>query len=103
MGPAPAIENWILFFLTKFPYCLQKSIIKSVLLTGVNLKALPILKTISCEEKIKLTLELFFIADAYRFIKFYLDGKHNIDNEKFKLLSNAKGIHYLFQKELENY
>ena len=66
-------------------------------------KVLPVLKTISAEEKIKLTLELFYIADAYRFIKFYLDGKHNIDNKKFELLSSAEGIHYLFQKELENY
>ena len=78
----------------------EKYIIKTV---EMMKKALPILKTISCEEKIKLTLELFFIADAYRFIKFYLDGKHNIDNKKFELLSSVEGIHYLFQKELENY
>ena len=66
-------------------------------------KALPKLKTISNVEKIKLAVELFFIADTYRFIKFYLNGKHNIDEKKFELLSSVEGIHYLFQKELENY
>ena len=50
-----------------------------------------------------LAIELFFIADAYRFIKFYLNGKHNIDQKKFELLSSVEGIHYLFQKELEKY
>ena len=78
----------------------EKYIIKTV---EMMKKVLPMLKTISAEEKIKLALELFFIADAYRFIKFYLGGKHNIDQKKFELLSSVEGIHYLFQKELENY
>ena len=65
--------------------------------------ALPKLKTIDSKERIKLMVELFFIADSYRFIKVFLNGKHNIDNKKFKLLSNIKGIHSLFQKELENF
>ena len=48
-------------------------------------------------------VELFFIADSYRFIKFYLNGKHNIDDEKFKLLSSVSGIHNLLQRELEKF
>ena len=48
-------------------------------------------------------IELFFIADTYRFVKFYLNGKHNIDKEKFKLLSTVSGIHTQLQKELEKF
>ena len=78
----------------------EKYIIKTV---EMMKKVQPKLKTISNVEKIKLAVELFFIADAYRFIKFYLGGKHNIDQKKFELLSSVEGIHYLFQKKLENY
>lgn len=78
----------------------EKYIIKTV---EMMKKALPRLKTIGNVEKIKLAIELFFIADAYRFIKFYLNGKHDIDQKKFELLSSVEGIHYLFQKELEKY
>ena len=78
----------------------EKYIIKTV---EMMKKALPKLKTISDVEKIKLTIELFFIADTYRFIKFYLNGKHNIDQKKFELLSSVEGIHYLFQEELKKY
>ena len=66
-------------------------------------KALPKLKTIDPKERVKLMLELFFIADSYRFIKVFLNGKHSIDSKKFQLLSNVKGIHYLFQNELQGY
>ena len=66
-------------------------------------KALPKLKTIDPKERVKLMIELFFIADSYRFIKVFLNGKHSIDSKKFQLLSNVKGIHYLFQNELKGY
>jgi len=64
-------------------------------------RKLPKIKTLSSREKTKLMIELFFIADSYRFIKFYLNGKHNIDKEKFKLLSTVPEIHGQLQKELE--
>ena len=66
-------------------------------------RVLPKLKTLSSKEKTELMVELFFIADSYRFIKFYLNGKHNIDDEKFKLLSSVSGIHNLLQRELEKF